>query len=158
MKILNLILDRFLCFKCKNYKQQNCRTDRDLQQLYWTFLQISSFDQFKFWIFKIWQLKTKLGLINDFKWKSHQNQSCRTHRDEKKIILVISPSDFIWTNWNLNFKVWELQIEIFISERLQLKKSSTTKMYNPSRSTIFILVIYSSDKVIVTLFTNFTYL
>ena len=39
----------------------------------------------------------------------------------------------------------------------QMIMLSTTKFYNFSRSTTFILVIWLSDMVVVTLFTNFTY-
>ena len=41
---------------------------------------------------------------------------------------------------------------------IQMKNFSTTKLYNFSRSTKFILVICSSDIVVVTLFTNHIYL
>lgn len=60
MRTLNIILGWFMCFKCKNHKQLNCTTHRDLQLLYWSFLQISTFEQFKFWMFKIWHLRTKI--------------------------------------------------------------------------------------------------
>ncbi len=74
-----------------------------------------------------------------------------------KIVELIKMQNFyfghfyIWhylNNLKLKLKVWELQIEFFISEQLQLKNSSTTKLYNPFRSIIFILVICLSDKVI----------
>ena len=48
---------------------------------------------------------------------------------------------------------------IFWSSKLiQMKKFSTTKLYNSSRCTMFVLVFSSYDKVKVNLFTNLTYL
>ena len=48
---------------------------------------------------------------------------------------------------------------IFWSSKLiQMKKFSTTKLYNSSRCTMFVLVFSSYDKVKINLFTNLTYL
>ena len=48
---------------------------------------------------------------------------------------------------------------IFLSSKLiQIKKFSTTKLYNSSRCTMFVLVFSSYDKVKINLFTNLTYL
>ena len=64
-------------------------------------------------------------------------------------ILVITPSDFVWTIQILNFKKWQLQTRFWNSKWFQLKKLSPIKLYNSSRSTTFILIISSSDKAVV---------
>jgi hypothetical protein len=46
------------------------------------------------------------------------------------------------------------QTTFWCPKQIQIKKFSTTKFHNFSRSTNFILVISSFDKVIITLFTK----
>ncbi len=63
-------------------------------------------------------------------------------------VLVIFLYDFVWTVW-----IWISNYDNFkqylqVLKWFQLKKTSTTKWYNSSRSINFILVISSSDKVI----------
>jgi hypothetical protein len=53
-------------------QQQSCRNRRDLQLLFWLSLH---FKQFKFWISKYKNFEQNLRILNDFKWKSRQQQS-----------------------------------------------------------------------------------
>ena len=52
----------------------------------------------------------------------------------------------------------KFQSTFWSSKLIQMKKFSTTKLYNSSRCTMFVLVFSSYDKVKVNLFTNLTYL
>ena len=52
----------------------------------------------------------------------------------------------------------KFQNTFWSSKLIQMKKFSTTKLYNSSRCTMFVLVFSSYDKVKVNLFTNLTYL
>ena len=52
----------------------------------------------------------------------------------------------------------KFQSTFWSSKLIQMKKFSTTKLYNSSRCTIFVLIFSSYDKVKINLFTNLTYL
>ena len=58
----------------------------------------------------------------------------------------------------IKFQIWEIQMYFSLVKLIQIKKCSTTKLSNFWRSTTFILVICSSDIVVVMLFTNLIYL
>jgi hypothetical protein len=59
--------------------------------------------------------------------------------------------------WHLAKKTLKkFQIKIWKPKWIQIKKILTTKLYNFSRSTTFILLLSSFDKVKINLFTNFT--
>jgi hypothetical protein len=60
-------------------------------------------------------------------------------------VLVISPSNFFLTIRNLKFKIWEIQIDFWDSKIFQIKKLSSTKLYNSSLSITFILFISLFD-------------
>ena len=72
--------------------------------------------------------------------------------------LVIFLYNIFLNSFNLNLKIWQLQTTFSNTKWFQLKKSSTTKLNNSSRSKTFIFVISSSDEMLVILFTNFTYM
>ena len=59
---------------------------------------------------------------------------------------------------NSNFKIFKFKRRFCMTKWFQIKMLPTTKFHNFSRSTKFILVICSSDIVIVILFTNHIYL
>ena len=52
----------------------------------------------------------------------------------------------------------KFQSTFWSSKLIQMKKFSTTKLYNSSRCAMFVLVFSSYDKVKINLFTNLTYL
>ena len=52
----------------------------------------------------------------------------------------------------------KIQSTFWSSKLIQIKKFSTTKLYNSSRCTMFVLVFSSYNKVKINLFTNLTYL
>ena len=62
------------------------------------------------------------------------------------------PSVFFYTRQR------KFQSIFWSSKLIQMKKFSTTKLYNSSRCTMFVLVFSSYDKVKINLFTNLTYL
>ena len=51
----------------------------------------------------------------------------------------------------------KFQSTFWSSKLIQIKKFSTTKLYNSSRCTMFVLIYSSYDKVKINLFTNLTY-
>jgi hypothetical protein len=110
-------------------------------------IRISNYDNFK----------QHFLILNDFNWKSHQQQSCINHHIHNFCFGHFAIG-LCFNNLNLNFKLWQLQRTFSNTKWFQLKKSSTSKLYKSSIYITFILVIYSSDKVIATLFTKFTYL
>jgi len=56
--------------------------------LFWPLLHRTLFEQFKFWISKNDYFKQYLEIANDSSWKSHQQQSCTTHRDLTFILVI----------------------------------------------------------------------
>jgi len=68
---------------------------------------------------------------------------------------------FMWlylNHSNFEYQKRQIQTTFWNTKWIHMKKSWTWKLYNSSRCTTFILVISSSEKVRVTLFTNFTFL
>ena len=75
------------------------------------------------------------------------------------------PSVFFWHSAKKLFAEYffytrqrKFQSTFWSSKLIQMKKFSTTKLYNSSRCTMFVLVFSSYDKVKVNLFINLTYL
>jgi len=67
-------------YECKSHQLQDFRTHWDLQLLFWLFLDSNLLKAFKIWILKYKNFKYNFGIVNDFKWKGHHQQSCITHR------------------------------------------------------------------------------
>ena len=65
----------------KSYQKQSCRTHWDLPILFWSFLHPSLIELYKIWILKYKKFKYFFRVLNDFKWKNCQKQSCITYQD-----------------------------------------------------------------------------
>ena len=90
-------------------------------------------------------------ILNEFKLKNCQLQSFITFKD-----LKLSFWYFLHLMLFTKFEFWILEVLTYFSLRrwFQIKKNSTTKLFNFWRSTTFILVFFSFDIVVVILFTN----
>ena len=72
-------------------------------------------------------------------------------------IKIIFSFDLVWILWKLNLKILELGPKFRRAKFVQMNKSWTWRILNSSRSSFFVKTIFSFDKVIQTLFTNFMY-
>ena len=108
--------------------------------------------------FTIWELsKLILGqeLISNEKFI---NKEVVELIDMYNFFFIITPCDKVWTIQILNFNKWQLQARFCNTKWFQLKRSWIPKLNNSSRSTTFILVISSSDKLLVHIVHKSTYL
>ena len=91
---------------------------------------------------KIWQFQTTFSNTKWFQLKKASRSRLYNSSIYITFSLVIFPLWLCFNNLNLNFKLWQLQTTFLNTKWFQMKKSSTTKLYNSSKSITFILVIF----------------
>ena len=66
--------------KWKYCKHKSCITHQHVQLLFWSSYHVTLFERFKFWNSNNFNFKQYFERVNDFTWKTHEYQSCRTHQ------------------------------------------------------------------------------
>jgi len=96
-------------FQLKSHEYKSCTTHQDVQLLFWLSFHVMNFEWFKIWILENDNFKPDFQPLNDFSWKTHKNQICRTHQDVQLIfwssfhLIKFEPFKF-WISINVNFK------------------------------------------------------